>query len=240
MRARTGAAAARGGASHSLAVHGGYSPGSPPRSARAGCACPAGRARPPTGEDPGDALGDGRVVQGAALGRDRRDRHDLVARAQDLPKRLAPLHERLGQEGATVEMQDVESEERGRPPRRRRQPGLQRRRIGAAARIDHDQLPVEQRRSRRDANGHAGQLGEAAERSPPSASTTRTAPVPGQVGRPDEHERPVARPTTARTGDRRVERLGERARLLGRDRADPAGPSVSSRSDSWSDIVRRW
>ena len=108
--------------------------------------------------------------------------------------------------------------------------------------IDDDELAVEDRRARRDAHGHAGQLGEcrgqvAPRRRPRSAPS----PSPGRVGRPDQDERPDAAPPRLEQVLVRVERLRQRPRLA--SAAGPAGRaarSVSSRSESWSAIVARW
>ena len=51
-----------------------------------------------TGEHARHALGDDRVPERTAFGGDRRHRDHLVARPQDPPQRLVPLHERLTQQ----------------------------------------------------------------------------------------------------------------------------------------------
>ena len=137
----------------------------------------------------------------------------LVARAQDATQRLAPTDERLRQERAAVEMEQVEREERRRPAGLARQPARQLDRVRPAGGIDHDQLAVEDRRPRRDPDGQPGQLGQhrrQVARRP--HRRTATVAVPGGVGRPDRHERALAAPPRLEQVLVGVERRRQRAR----------------------------
>ena len=160
------------------------------------------RARALPGQDPGDPLRHGRLEQRDPFGRDGRHRHHLIARPQHPPQSLAPADQRLRQQRAAVEMEQVEGEERDRPPRLARQPPPELEVIRPPGRIDHDQLAIEDRRPRRDPHRQPGQLRQRrADIAPRGVAHDHVAAArPGRSAR----SRPARarRPTTARTGAR--------------------------------------
>ena len=147
-------------------------------------------ARPLAGEDSGDPLGRGRLVERPALGRDRGHGDDLVAGMEDAAQQVASLVERHGQERSAVEVEQVEGEIGDRPARARRR---------AVARAPPDR-PARRRRprparrrgppsGRRARTAIPASSGSAAATSRPSASTIRTSPVARPLRRADEGER---------------------------------------------------
>ena len=242
IRARTGAAAgpgtssaASGGAAarrHRPRRHEPPQPTADPRQVGA---------RALAGQDPGDPLGDGRLEQRDPLGGDGRHGHHLVARPEDAAQRLAPSNERLRQHRPAVEVQQVEGQERRRPPRLAGQPPRQLRRIRPPGGIDDDQLPVEDRRARRDADRQPGQLRQ-----------DRGDVPPGRIAddRRRRSRRMSAGPTAtiARSpphhGSNRCSSesngAGRGRGSIGRRSGRSGSWSASRRSESWSAIVARW
>ena len=109
-------------------------------------------------------------------------------------------------------MQEVEREEGGRPPGVAIEARLERGCVRPPVGIDHDQLPVEHRRARRDPDGRAGQLGEC--RGPVRAVGIDDPNVArsGRLGRPDEDQRAGPTPPRLEQVLVGIERLGERPR----------------------------
>ena len=219
IRARTGArprpapatSASLGAVEPSRARH--RRPVPPPRTATAGSGRRAGTGSTAAGRGSRRCPGRRPPRTARSLGRDRRHGHDLVARPQDAPQRLAPPDERLRQQRAAVEVQQVEGEERRRPPGLAR-PAAAPARPGPPARPRRPR-PARRRGSpsaRRPGRPGPASSGRTLVRSRPSASTIRTAPVPGSVGRADHHERPLAAPPRLEQVLVRVERRRQRAR----------------------------
>ena len=75
--------------------------------------------------------------------------------------------------------------------------------IGPARRVDHDQLPVEDRRACRDPDRQPGQLRQGRRHVPPARiADDRRRRSPAASAGPDRRRSPARRPTTARTGAR--------------------------------------
>ena len=166
------------------------------------------------GEDAGDALGDDRLEQRHALRRDGRHGDHLVARPEDPAQRLAPPDERLGQQRAAVEVEQVEGEERRRPARLAA-PAVAPARRGSARPAPSTTTSSPSRIAERAATRTASPAssGSAADDvHARRASTIRDLAVAGRVGRADRHERPLAAPPRLEQVLVRVERLRQRAR----------------------------
>ena len=181
------------------------------------------------------------VVERAALARDRRDHDHLVARPQDAPQDVAPLVQRLVQEPAPVEVEEVEHEAAppAGPGARRAARGARRRRRGRA----RPRRPARRRAprtGRRPAPRARPAPGGASASSRPAASTSRTSPSPARSAGFDERERRGGRPRWARTGspgNRTASGCG-----VGHIGATSPGrgSAGSSRKESCSAIAARW
>ena len=203
------------------------------------------RARPLAGQDAGDALGRGRLVERPALAGDRGHGHDLVARPEHLPEQSRGA----GASGAESSdrpsrCEQVEREVGDRPaaarrraagPARRRRPGRSRRR----------------RRARRRAPPTGRRPGPRARRAP--AAPAARVPAPSTSAHVARCRRRSAGPMNASArspphdGSKRwaSESNGSASGRgsIGRSvagRFGSTGTSGSSRSDSWSRIVARW
>ena len=196
-----------------LAIGAGRCPG-PRRHVPPQPAADAGQvgARSLPGQDPGDPLRDGCLEQRDTLGRDGGHRDDLVARPQDPPERLAAPHQRLRQQRPTVEMQHVECQERRGAPRRPAEPPRQLLGIGPSSGVDDDELPVEDRRPRRDPDRQAGQLGQQCRQVASFSVEDPDLATAGDVGGPDHDQRPLAAPPRLEQVLVRIECGGQRAR----------------------------
>src|SRR5436190_1436243 len=168
--------------------------------------------RPLPGEDPGDPLGDRRLEQGDALGRDRGHGHDFVARPQDPAKRLAAPHERLRQQGPSVEVQQVERQECRCPTGRPGEPAGQLRGVSPSRGVDDDQLTIEDGGTCRDADGQAGQLGQRDRQIAPCAVHDADLAASCRIGRADHDQRPLTAPPRLEEVLVRVERRRQRPR----------------------------
>ena len=126
--------------------------------------------------------------------------------------RLAPADERLRQQRAAVEVEQVEGEERDRSPRlagkATRELGV----IRAPGRVDDDQLAIEDRRPRRDAHGQPGQLRQRRAHIATRRVAHDDVAATGQVSRPDRHERALTAPPWLEQVLVRIERRRQRAR----------------------------
>ena len=171
-------------------------------------------------------LGDDRVVERPALGRDGRHGDDLVARSQDPAQRLAPPDERLVEQRSTVEVRA--GRRRGTrpaaparrpaalasaagPPGRRRRPRPARRRGSPSAPRRRTAMPA----SSGSAAGRSTPVGV----DDPDLAVTR----PRRAG-PMHDQRPHAAPPRLEQVLVGIERLGQRARQhRPQVRAGPAG-----------------
>ena len=164
----------------------------------------------------------------------------LVARPQHPAERLAPLVERLRQQRSTVEHEQVEGEERGRPTGVARQPARQSARRRPARRrrrprARHRGSPSARRRGRR----------ARPVRGAPPCDRRRRRPRSGRLrspaARPDRStQRPLAAPPRLEQVLGRIERLGRGRGSIGRRSGRSGSLSASRRSESWSAIVARW
>ena len=173
-------------------------------------------ARAPAREDARDPLrGHGRVER-PALARDRRHHDHLVTRPQHAPQGRAPLVQRLAQQPAAIEMEQVEDQERDRPSRPARKTLAEGLVVGAAVQVHHDELPVEHRGPCRHPHGEPRELRELLPelRSPRVHDPDRAAS--GRRPGLDEREDAVPAPGGLEEPVGRVERVGEWGRPHGR------------------------
>ena len=91
-------------------------------------------------------------------------------------------------------MEQVEGEERHRPSLATGQAAGQLRSVGAAGRIDHDQLAIEDGRPRRDADRQPGELRQGRRQVASLGVADDDRARSGELGRPDRHECPLAAP----------------------------------------------
>ena len=91
-------------------------------------------------------------------------------------------------------MEQVEGEERHGPSLATAQSASKLRSVGAAGRIDHDQLAIEDGRPRSDADRQPGELRQGRGQVASLGVADDDRARPGELGRPDRHERPLAAP----------------------------------------------
>src|SRR5437867_989866 len=143
--------------------------------------------------DPVQALTGHRFEQRPPLGDDRRDRDDLVAGSEDLPQELPPAVERKAEERPPIEVEQVEGEERQRPPRCSRQPTRELVAIQPAVGVNDDDHAIEHGRPRLDAHRQAGQVERRRTLGPVLRDEHHVAAA-RRVGRSDQRQRPGATP----------------------------------------------
>ncbi len=172
--------------------------------------------RAPAREDARDPLGGHGRVERPALARDRRHHDHLVARTQHPAQGRAPLVQRLAQEPAAVEVEQVEDQEGDRSSRPAGQALAEGLVVGPALRVHHDELPVEHGGPRRHPHGKPRELRELApELRAPRVHDPHRAASRRRAGL-DEREDPVPAPGGLEQPVGRVERVGEGGRPHGR------------------------
>ena len=200
------------------------------------------RAHPLSREDPGDALGDRRVVERPALGRDGRDR-DAPRRPGRSTRRSASRRLTSGRASSDRPSRWSTSNARNAAggPLAAGEPRLERGRIRAAVR--HRPRPARRRAAPtarrpgppcRRARGMPPTGPPRPRRRPgPRRSPAASAgPIPTSTRRPPHHGSKRCSSESNASGSGRGS-IGRRSGRSGRR-------SVSSRSESWSDIVARW
>ncbi len=170
------------------------------------------RTAPVAAHDAGDPLAHNGFMQRPALARDRRDDDDRVARMEGPAKLLPAAEERPSDQGAAIEIEEVEDEVGDRQTRTPEQPLAQGCGIGATGGVDHDELTVDHRRAGLEPHRQIRELRQQEGQVPPSAVDQPKALSirhPG-VRRFDEGERTFARPARLEEVVGGVERLGRR------------------------------